>query len=265
MRRGEELRNRDLFDGMAHAYHEWRQGYPPNLFDEALDGMGAKCRVLEVGSGTGKATREFLARDCAVHCVDPSHAMMNLLHRLYENERLTSECCYFEHWQPSPNPFDIVAAAQAFHWVPTAEAYSNAAAALRDEGRLVLFWNVDEPTNPFDDELDALYRSIAPQIIAERRPRIGEFVEAQTAEISASGFFTDVRIHTYPWRRDCTAEMFLGFLSTCSDHVALRADVRSRLEKGIRALFRVHSGSVSRKHTAVLFLADRRTCGAEEY
>ena len=51
-------RLRAIFDEDAERYDRARPGYPSALFDDfaELAGIGPRCRVLEIGCGTGRAT-----------------------------------------------------------------------------------------------------------------------------------------------------------------------------------------------------------------
>lgn len=60
----ERLRRRASFDAGARAYDRARPGHPDPLFDDlvALAGIPAHGSVLEIGSGTGKATLPLAQR-----------------------------------------------------------------------------------------------------------------------------------------------------------------------------------------------------------
>lgn len=55
------------FGSAASAYERFRPGYPDELVDEVLASAGRPVRTaLEIGAGTGKATRVFAGRGIAV-------------------------------------------------------------------------------------------------------------------------------------------------------------------------------------------------------
>jgi SAM-dependent methyltransferase len=51
----------------------------------------------------------------------------------------------FEEWKVSAGCFDIVLAAQAFHWVRPTTGFSRSARALKPGGHLALLWNFGSP------------------------------------------------------------------------------------------------------------------------
>ena len=55
---------RTTFDQVPELYDRARPGYPPELFDdlELVAGLTPDSSVLEIGAGTGQATRSFADR-----------------------------------------------------------------------------------------------------------------------------------------------------------------------------------------------------------
>lgn len=66
-----------LFGTVASAYERFRPGYPETLVDEVLAYAGRPVRTaLEIGAGTGKASRAFARRGITVTATDPDRAML---------------------------------------------------------------------------------------------------------------------------------------------------------------------------------------------
>ena len=61
------------FNQVARLYHRVRPGYPVELFDDLAGetGLGGGASVLEVGAGTGQATRGLLERGWGVLALEP--------------------------------------------------------------------------------------------------------------------------------------------------------------------------------------------------
>src|SRR5260370_29564271 len=72
------MSNRALrFGVMAEAYERFRPGYPVELFDTVMTYAGHPVRTaLEIGAGTGKATRLFARRGITVTATEPDAAML---------------------------------------------------------------------------------------------------------------------------------------------------------------------------------------------
>src|SRR5579871_6619470 len=72
-----------VFGEVADLYERYRPQYPEALVDEVLRraAVDPGRAVLEVGSGTGKATRQFARRGVAVLAVEPSAEMAAVARR----------------------------------------------------------------------------------------------------------------------------------------------------------------------------------------
>lgn len=65
------------FGAAAAAYERFRPGYPDELVDAVVAYAGRPVRTaLEIGAGTGKATRAFAARGIAVTATEPDRVML---------------------------------------------------------------------------------------------------------------------------------------------------------------------------------------------
>jgi SAM-dependent methyltransferase len=222
-------------------------------------------RALEVGSGTGRATRPLALRGLAVTALEPSPAMARLARRnTADLPAVQVEEASFEEWPLPPEPFGLVASAQAWHWVRPEVAYSKSREALEPGGTLALLWNTgfltgeesgSGPGAELQEEIEAVYRRETPSL-AQGVP--GEREPDRRQEIVASGAFVDVVREDYPWSTTYTSEEYLGLLRTQSDHRLLDPPVLERLLSGIELVLAGHGGKIDQRYVAKLYLARRR-------
>lgn len=69
-------------------YDEARPSYPPQLFDALFDMLPTEPLIVEVGAGTGKATKDLLARGASVHAIEIGPAMAARLRSNLPSDRL---------------------------------------------------------------------------------------------------------------------------------------------------------------------------------
>jgi SAM-dependent methyltransferase len=134
-----------LFNEVPELYDRVRPGYPDELFAElvAITGIDAASTVLEVGCGTGQATRSLAALGCAVTAVDPGADTAALARqRLAGFPNVEVETSTFEEWDDRGRRFDLVVAASAWHWVDPAIGWRRAHEVLRPGGWMALLGNV---------------------------------------------------------------------------------------------------------------------------
>lgn len=248
------------FDTVAEAYDTYRPGYPAELFDTIVEtaGLTPESRLLEIGTGTGQATRPFAERGCSILCLEPgvnlaAVAARNL--KMYPGVRFASD--RFEEWAETPDTFDLVFSAQAFHWVPWETGIPKAARVLKPGGHLALIWNLyPGMSGPLDADLQKAYREVAPEI-STPVTKMEDTIRERAGWIEAGGGFGPVTLRRFPWSLCYTTQQYLGLLNTYSDHIHLPADTRGRLYKAIGQTIDRHGGRLERPYVAVLFLAQK--------
>src|SRR5690348_12997875 len=103
------------FGVRAGAYERFRPGYPPGLLDLVTAYAGQPVRTaLEIGAGTGKATRLFAQPGVTVTATEPDGAMLAELRRHVPATVRTVQGA-FEDLQPGER-YGLVYAAAALHW-----------------------------------------------------------------------------------------------------------------------------------------------------
>ena len=74
---------RFTFDAVADLYDQTRPDYPHTLFDDVVRRCGLRSgdAVLELGCGTGQATRHFAERGFKVVALDPGPDLIRVARR----------------------------------------------------------------------------------------------------------------------------------------------------------------------------------------
>jgi ubiquinone/menaquinone biosynthesis C-methylase UbiE len=104
-----------VFNQVPELYDRVRPGYPGELFEDlvAITGIDEGSSVLEVGCGTGQATRSLAAIGCSVTGVEPGPGMAAVARRrLAAFSRVRVETSSFENWADA-----ALVAASSWHWV----------------------------------------------------------------------------------------------------------------------------------------------------
>jgi trans-aconitate methyltransferase len=240
-----------VFGEVAAAYDRYRPSYPDALFDTIVDfgGLEDGDRALEIGAGTGKATSGFLTRGLAVHALEPAPEMAAGARA----KGIDVEESLFETWTPSTT-FDLVYAAQSWHWVEGSDRYLRAAAALRPGGTLALFWNKGrEWTGALGAANDAAYAEHAPDMGRST----GLNFDWVGTEIDACPALETATVRTVTWSCTYTRAEWVALLGTHSDHRILPEEQRSRLHAAVGDAIDRNGGLVDVVYDVVVYLSRR--------
>jgi len=253
------------FDAAAERYQQARPEYPERLYDTLVEaaGLDAGDRLLEIGPATGKATLPLARRGFRITCVELGSALARAARRnLAGFPQVEVVESAFETWEPPNDPFALVFAATAWHWLDPAIRYRRAWEGLRPGGHLA-FWSAThvfpEGGDPFFAEIQDVYDEIGEGSEEDViRPRPGDLPDDRE-ELERSGLFGDVAVHHFDWEVVYDAEGYLRLLDTFSGHIAMEARHRDRLYSEIRRRLRERADGRLRRHWgAVLHVARAR-------
>lgn len=245
------------FNSGAENYDRFRPEYSGELYRDifSYSGVRAGDRALEVGIGTGKATKPFLERGCRVTAVEIGDKLAAFAREKYaDRDNLEVVCGAFEDF-PEDEKYDLIYSATAFHWIPAETGYAKARRMLREGGTLALFWNKAFAARPDDP----LHREIQ-RIYAKYRPEAGiptEFdekkYELRKGYLREYGF-QERFFRLYHGERAFDAEEYICHLRTHSDHQMMEPKLREAFEEELKAAVRGHGGKMRIYDTMELYM-----------
>ncbi|HET6873435.1 MAG TPA: class I SAM-dependent methyltransferase [Acidimicrobiales bacterium] len=250
-----DRRRAESFGAAAERYDRSRPSYPAELLDTIVDRPGLT--VLDVGCGTGIASRQMAARGARVLGVEVDARMAEQA----RSQGTEVEVGRIEDWEPYDRSFDRVTAAQAWHWVDPVQGAVKAARVLRPGGRLCLFWNIGEPPEEVGAAFGEVYKRLAPgadgySVILGYA--VDEAYEDEQAGIRACADLGDPVVTRFPWSRTYTREEWLDQLPTHSDHAAMEPELLEQVLDEVGAVIDGFGGSFVMTYSTLLITADRR-------
>ena len=252
-----------VFDEVPALYDRVRPGYPDELFADlaAITGLDERTSVLEVGCGTGQATRSLAALVGSVTAVEPGPGLAALARqRLTACSNVVVETASFEDWDDRGRRFDVLVAASSWHWVDPSIGWRRAVDVLRPGGWMAILGHV------------VVRRPDEPEVYAETADLHERFVPGNPdwghppleAEIRATGegwgppnepgdLFGPTIVRWYPTVQWFDGQGFADLLRSTSTYRRIDPDVREPLLDAIaeRIRTRMHDRA-PRRYLTVL-------------
>jgi SAM-dependent methyltransferase len=157
------------FGSAAEQYERYRLDYPDELVDAVLEYAKRPVRLaLDVGAGTGKATRLFASRGIEVTALEPDADMAQVLGRTTRDRPVDLVVSTFEEFDTACR-FDLVYAGASWHWTDPARRWARAVELLVPGGVLALFGSPGELQDPV---LRAAVDDIEKQVLPDDDPAV---------------------------------------------------------------------------------------------
>ncbi|AIQ28813.1 MULTISPECIES: class I SAM-dependent methyltransferase [Paenibacillus] len=235
------------FNEDAANYDKWRPAYCAELFRDiiAYSRIGQGGKVIEIGIGTGQATRPFLETGCELAAIELGADLAEysqLKFREHKNFRVHNTT--FEEFTGPDDSADLIYSATAFHWIPEDVGYPKVRELLKKGGTVALFWN-----RPFAArEDDELHQRIQ-RIYQKYRPSNTKLIEHDTGKYQAISQnlrtygFKDIQFKLYHLTRSFSSADYIALLNTYSDHRSMPSAIKKPFEEEIRAAI-MKSGDV---------------------
>jgi SAM-dependent methyltransferase len=202
-----------------------RPPYFAPLLDRAQEALGltADARVLDLGAGTGRLTRELAQRFAIVVAVEPDDDMRALI------DRGTVLAGTAEAIPLEDGSVDCVFAGEAFHWFDAPRAIAEIARVLVPGGALAIIWTHWWETEPaLPEEAVDILREPFERFAAQRpTPWDDAFDGSPFEQLREAEFEEELAVD---------AETLLAMYSTTSSCALLRHEERQALFARARPL-----------------------------
>ena len=224
-------RYRYSFETVAAQYERARPPYADAAVDWILErlGLGRGARVLDLASGTGKLTRQLVARGLDVVAVEPGDEMRGVLERVVPGAEAVAGVA---EEIPLPDAsVDAVTVGQAFHWFDARAAFAEMRRVVRPGGGFALLWNRWDEEDPLLGAVEVLLGRIRPELAANRSWR------------EACGVPLEER--RFRQRRPMTVDAIIEWAGSTSGFVNAARAEQERIAAEIRRLGEGHGGEAS--------------------
>jgi SAM-dependent methyltransferase len=199
------------FNEAAEIYDAVRPSYPPALFSALFETLPASPKIVEVGPGTGQATKDLIARGASVHAIEIGAAMAARLRDNLTSDRLTITVGDFEQVAVDPGRADAVFAATAYHWI-SKQAQTDRPAQILRPGGVIAIVDLIQVDSPDDDGFFAaaqpIYEHYGEGHTGPPAPSRDRAEPEMRAALEADRRFEQVRVQRYDWNQRYRADEY---------------------------------------------------------
>jgi SAM-dependent methyltransferase len=234
---------RETFDAVPDVYERVRPRYPAAMFADLFALLPANPHILEVGPGTGKATRDLLDSGATVHGVEIGPALAAKLRAVVPSRSLTVTVGNFEEVPAAARHYDSVFSATAYHWIAPAARLDRPAELLKARGVIAIvdLIQVDSPADHgFFAAAQAIYERYGEGRTGPPAPRREAVDGPIRAELEADGRFEHVGVRHYDWDQTYTASQYRELMMSYSPTLLMEPRARQGLLDDMEAFVKEH-------------------------
>lgn len=243
------------FGTAAAAYERYRPEYPRQVVQLVREYAGHPIRsALEIGAGTGKATRVLVREGIPVTASEPDAVMLDELRiQVPEAKPVLATL----EGLPPLGEFDLVFVAAALHWTEPAGRWERIAGLLAPDGVFACCGGAPYLADP---EVEAaVHEAQRPWLVDDEPAGPVETADSgmhwPATELIEDAHFDDIRETVVEQRVEIAADDWVGYLSTVSAYLMLSDEDRAA---ALAAIHRVLPDAVELVADVTVHLARRR-------
>ena len=215
------------FESVALEYDRARPAYPPGVYEALGDLEGLS--VLDVGAGTGIASRQLLDRGAQVIASDLGETVLSKARQ--HTPHLVAVVADGTRLPLRERTVDLVCFAQSWHWLDPVTRVGEAHRRLRTGGRWAGWWShARADSEDWFDEYWSTIEAACPGIHRDQRDT------DWGATVGPPGLFAVGACVVVPWTRSVPAETWLTDQASHSYVAALDAPSRRQLLRQLQRI-----------------------------
>ena len=235
------------FNEAAEIYDQARPSYPADLFDALFRMLPPEPKIVEVGPGTGQATKDLIARGASVHAIEIGPAMASKLQSNISSDRLQVSVGDFETAGIAAASFDAVFSATAYHWISQAAQTDRPATILRPGGIIAIvdLIQVDSPDDRgFFAAAQPIYERYGEGHTGPAAPTREDVDSSIRGALEADRRFDSVAVRRYDWNQTYSASDYRRLMLSYSGTQMMDETDRDRLLDDMESFIRDNFGGV---------------------
>jgi len=237
------------YDRARPEYPDWIGETIKNYAD-----VGPGKKLLEIGCGTGKATRLFVDSGASMECLDIGEKLIGIAKNKFSTfSNVKFIKTHFEDFKTEPESYDLIYSAAAFHWIRQPEGNSKVARLLKKEGRFAIIGHTPAvQKDSFFIESQPIYESAG-----MKRDERGHNPDQKPKNMDIA-FFKILYKDFRPWEKSYTTGEYFDLIFTYSDHILMPDELKEQFKTRIRELIDTrYGGKITKKYETKIEIGTR--------
>ena len=240
---------RRVFDLIPDEFDRWRPQYCHEAFADIICYADLKPgkKVLEIGPGTGQATKPLLQTGCDYVGIELGEHLYNFTKKKFADfpncHMINGDFCIYDF---ADEKFDMVFSAATIQWIQEDIAFGRSFDLLKPGGCLVMIANIGDDNIRNSHELIAEKNEVYKKYFVPETPYTCRINKQNVVNYG----FSPIEVTDYEYDTDMTADDFVSFTMTHADHITLSEPNRSMFMDGLRNAVN-NNGGIWRRHDRV--------------
>ena len=234
-------------------FDKLRFRYCDQLFSDVISHsrLDATKKALEIGPGTGQATKPILKSGCSYLAVELGENFTEDMKEKFDSyKNFDIVNADFETYDFGKNAFDLVYSAATIQWIPEEIAFPKIFNILKGNGTLAMFMTYTD----YKSSNEALYNKIQEIYDEFYQPETPYTQKFDYCNATNYGFI-DFERREYLQTVEYTADEYVSHISIFADHLTLAEPNRTKFFEGIRDAVLSFGNKITLNNTIVLYLA----------
>ena len=247
---------RRVFDTIPDQFDKFRPRYSEELFTylNTEAGIGPGKRVLEIGPGTGQATEPVLRTGCEYYAIELGQHLCRMMKEKYSelpNFNIVNDDFITHDF--GDMKFDMIYSAATIQWIPETVAFTKTFDLLKPGGTLAMMLTSAD----YKSDNEVLYAKIQKLYDRYYKPDI-QYTHGKFRYTAAPEYgYTEVTRREFKGQRVFSADEYVAFCGTHSDHVVIPDPLRTEFFDGLRKAVLDAGNRIVFNDTYVLYITKK--------
>lgn len=240
-------------------YDKYRPKYPAELIQRAckLANLSDDADLLEIGAGPATATVSFAKRGYHITSIEPNENLYQMaVKKCHSFQNVEFINTTFEEWPLRKNAFDAVFAPLSIHLVSPEVAYPKSAKALKENGYMILFWNMPlRPSIEVHKKFKPIYEEVCPSLHGkyENNNALRNQIDKLGGDLKSSPLFGDMQYEEAEVTFSYSGSEYVRYLNTSSSYFKLGKNKKTALFDALKEKIREDFQNMIELHGLVAF------------